>query len=511
MKNILFPLWVIIDVLIFLAVIALWIAAPEYKTLNFSLTAFAFVLGVLLCLIKMAEIKLFIRSRYFKKVAFHSVNVVLVFGIVGLLNYLGNKNFKEFDLSSEKRNSLTDQSLKILDMVKSPLKMTVYATREEWAGMLNLLKLYTAKSKLIEVTAVDTDLRPDLVKSKGITQNGTVIIEYEKKETPFPIIDELSVTNALLKALREEEIVIYQITGHQELGCSNKSPEGMSFLCEKLSSQNYEVKNLDLTRTKEVPRDASALMIMGPISSFLPQEAAQIAQYLKRGGSLFLALAPAFKAELYDNLTSLTIPYGLRLGKDVVIDRLSTVQGAEATIPIITKYENEHPITSGLNLRTVFPLSSSVSKVEGNDTAQILATTSSFPGSWAESDLKGVTKGRAEYQEGQDLKGPVGLMGVGERLEEGQARVSRVVLLGSSSFLVNAYQGQSGNTTLFLNAMSWVVNDEGIISLNRPGTEEVPVILSAQHVQMIFVISILLVPIIFFGTAIFVYRRRRLL
>jgi ABC-type uncharacterized transport system involved in gliding motility auxiliary subunit len=88
---------------------------------------------------------------------------------------------------------------------------------------------------------------------------------------------------------------------------------------------------------------------------------------------------------------------------------------------------------------------------------------------------------------------------------------SRVVLLGSSSFLVNGYQNQSGNPILFLNSVSWMVNDEGIISFNRPDFEEFPVILSAQHLQMIFVISIVVVPLVFFGVAIFIYRRRRLL
>ena len=233
-----------------------------------------------------------------------------------------------------------------------------------------------------------------------------------------------------------------------------------------------------------------------------------INEYVKDGGSLFLALAPAFKSELYDNLIGIVKPFGLDLGKDVVVDRLSTVQGAEATIPIINKYEAQHPITEGFSLRTIFPLSSSVRVVPGNDMAQILAFTSPFPGSWAESNLKGITEGKAVFEEGKDLKGPIGLLGVAEGTGKS---TSRITLLGSSSFLVNAYQSQSGNTTLFLNTVSWMVNDEGIISFNRPGIEEFPVILSAQHLQMIFVISILVVPIVFFGAAIFVYRRRRLL
>lgn len=508
MKNWLYPLWVIIDVLIFLAAISLWITAPEFKTLNIGLTVFASALAFLLLVAKFEEIKVFVRSRYFEKVLYHGINVVLILSILGVANYLGNKNFKEFDLTKEKRNSLTEQSRKVTEMIESPLKMTVFAKREEWGPMLSLLKLYEAANLKIELEAIDTDLRPDLVKAKNITQNGTVIINYDGRESSFVLMDELSVTNALLKSLRTDKIVLYMVTGHQELSCQETSPEGLSELCQKLKQQNYEVKDLDLTKVSSVPKDATGVFVLGPISGFLKQEIEILKDYVNGGGSFFLALAPAFKAELYDNLVNIVRPFGLDLGKDVVIDRLSTVQGAEATIPIVSQYDTGHPITEGFNLRTVFPLSSSVKVLPGKDTAQLLASTSPYPGSWAETDLKGVTEGKAEYKEPNDTKGPVGLMGVAEGTGNS---TSRIVLLGSSSFLVNAYQSQSGNTTLFLNAVSWMVNDEGIISFNRPGMEEFPVILSAQHLQMIFVISILVVPIVFFGTAIFIYRRRRLL
>lgn len=508
MKNWLYPLWVIIDVLIFLAAIALWIAAPEYKTLNIGLTVFAASLGFILLISKYDEIRVFVRSKYFEKVLYHTVNVILVVSIVGLVNYLGNKNFREFDITQEKRNSLTDQSKKVLEMVKSPLKMTVFAKREEWMPMLNLLKLYEAQNSKIDLEAIDTDLRPDLVKAKGITQNGTVVVNYEGKESSFPIMDELSVTNALMKILRTDKVVLYFITGHQELSCAETSPEGISNICEQLKSQNYEVKDLDLTKVQSIPKDATAVFVLGPISGFLKQEVELINEYVKDGGSFFLALAPAFKAELYDNLTNIVKPYGLALGKDIVVDRLSTVQGAEATIPIVSKYESQHPITEGFSQRTIFPLSSSVSAVPGKDTVSILAYTSPFPGSWAETNLKAVTEGKAQFEEKTDVKGPIGLMGVAEGTG---SSTTRVALLGSSSFLVNAYQNQAGNSTLFVNTVSWMVNDEGIISFNRPGLEEFPVILSAQHLQMIFVISILVVPIVFFGAAIFIYRRRRLL
>ncbi len=511
MKMWLYPLWVIIDVLVALSTLSLWIAAPEYTALNIGMSVFTVSLGILLCFLRWKEIGIFIRSQYFKHVIYHGLNLVLVCCILGVLNYLGNKNYQEFDLSREQRNSLTDQTKKILSLIKTPLELTVFAKREEWKPMIDVLKLYEAQNKLIKISAIDTDVRPDLVKEKNITQNGTVLMTFNGRESRFQIGDELSITNAILKIVKEEKVVLYLVTGHEELSCEQNSQEGLSELCRKLQEQNYELKTLDLATTKRVPSDASGLLIFGPVSGFFDSEAKIVEDYLNQGGSLFLALAPAFKSEVYENLTRLAKPFGLKLGKDVVIDRLSTIQGAEATIPIISKYEVNHPITSAFNQRTVFPLSSSVSAIEGNDTAVILASSSPFPGSWAETDLKGITTGKAKYEEGQDQKGPIGLFGVGERVGAGANKDSRFILLGSSSFLINAYQNQSGNTILFLNSISWLVKDEGIISFNRPGLEEYPVILSAKHIQMIFVIAILIVPIVFFGAGIFIYRRRRLL
>lgn len=214
MKSWLFPLWVIIDVLILLAAVSMWITAPEFLTLNLALTVFAFALGIVLIFLRLDSLLVFMKSSYFKKVLFHSINVGLVLSILALLNYLGNKNYKEFDLTSTDRNSLTEQSRKVLEMVNSPMKMTVFSRREEWSGIINLLKLFRSQNRNIEIEAVDTDLRPDLVKMKEIASNGTVLINYEGKESQFQIMDELSVTNALLKILREDDIVLYFVTGH---------------------------------------------------------------------------------------------------------------------------------------------------------------------------------------------------------------------------------------------------------------------------------------------------------
>jgi hypothetical protein len=67
MRTWLFPLWIIIDVLIGVAALSLWIAAPEFVILNVCLTVFAIALAGILMIAKIDEIKIFVKSKYFYK------------------------------------------------------------------------------------------------------------------------------------------------------------------------------------------------------------------------------------------------------------------------------------------------------------------------------------------------------------------------------------------------------------------------------------------------------------
>lgn len=508
MKSWLLSLWLIVDVLVALSALSLWIVAPSYTTLNISLTVFALSLALILLILKKNAVLSFVKTSYFKKALTHTVTVFLVISITALVNFMGSKKYREWDFSQTKMNTLTDQSLKVLSLINAPLEMKIFAKREEWKAIIDVLKLYQAKNDHLKIEAFDIDTRPDLVKANEVTSNRTVILKYKGKNSRFLISDELSITNGLLKIAKDEKHVIYFSEGHNELTCHDETEQGISLLCNQLRNSNYEVKTINLSQTTKLPSDATGLVIIGPQIEFLESEINQIRKFLENGGSLMMALSPAFQTKEFKNLKDLLPAFGLSLGHDLVVDRLSTVQGAEATIPVITKY-SQHVITRGFATRTLFPLSSSVKKLEGNDTSEILAETSSFPGSWAETNLAGTLKGKADFNQGEDIKGPIGLMGIGE-IVEGKGVGARLVLLGSSAFFMNGYQSQSGNLNLALNALSWFVNDEGIIALNRPGIENHPVLLSEQHLQMIFFIAIILIPVIFMGAAIFVYRKRRL-
>lgn len=509
MKIWILRIWAIIDLLIILSTLSLWLAAPGMLTLNISLTVFSLVLTGVLLYPHRKEINTFVKSGYFKKLVNLFINVFLVFAIVGLINYLGNRKGLEIDITQKKLNTVAPQSQKVLGMIENPVKITLYAKREEWAQYLGLLKLFSSANPKIQIEAIDIDLKPHLAREKGITQSGTIEVSTDKTQLQVLLDSELTLTNILLKTLREKPIKVYFTIGHNELTCKSKEADGLSLFCDTLTLTNYELAELDLMRESKIPDDADVVIVAGPDSAFLPEEVKRLSDYLDRGGSMLMALAPSFEIDRYKDLRVLLQKWGLDLRNDLVLDRLSTVQGADATIPLINSYASDHELTKDLTARSLFPMSSSISKLAQDDIhTSLLAMTSGFPGSWAESDLTTVTKGKAEFDE-KDLKGPIAVLAASEKHQHNaKVKDTRLILSGSSSALVNAYIQQEGNRKLFSQSVAWLAFDDGILSFNKVIQNDSPVVLSSIHLNLVFVVSIVLLPVIFWALAFLMYRKR---
>jgi len=484
----------------------IWVVSPENQTFNYAFSLFNLSLVVIGVVIHFQEIRVKIKSSSFRYLMSLGINVFLVFSILALLNHLSYKNPLEMDVTKDRTNSLAEQSKKVLEMVKSPLTIELFARREEWDPMLRLIQLYRVENKLIQIQAYDTEVRLDLVKRYDIKQNGTVRISYKEKSETSLLVDELSLTNSLLKILKEEVKTIYFLQGHGELKCSDPSGEGMSYLCQKLRNENYLLKDLNLLENPKLPTDISAIVMAGPQTDLLQQEIELLEKILKEGKSLFAALSPDLKKPLDKNLIRLLNQYGFKVDNFFVIDRLSTIEGSQATQPIVTKYE-QHPVVVGFQHRTIFPLTLAIRPM-GETLIQPIAMTSDFPGSWAESNLSDLAQGKAKFDEKSDIMGPISVLALRER-ELNQAESQRLAVVGTKYFLANSFQSQSGNGILFSNIINWLTNDDNIISFNRPVRDEQPVILSSQHLQVIFIISILFVPLVFMCVAIFIYRKRK--
>ena len=427
-----------------------------------------------------------------------SFSAGLLFCILALTNYFAFKNPLHWDVTRQKINSLTEQSRKVVEKLSAPLRATVFSRQGEVYAIRKLLNLYRYEKGDFETDFVDVELRPDLVKRHDIIKSPTVLFEYNGKKKYARGVTELDITNALIGLFREKSPLIYYTTGHGEMALDSKEGEGGSHLAALIRRASWKIRSVDLNTLAEIPQDVSALVVWGPQSGFFKREIELIDGFLKSGGKLMIALPPSFKGDPSAKLRKFLTGWGVKIENNIIIDQLKHVNGSRGSVPIVHQLVRDHPVTRELEPPIFFPLASSV------EADKVLAFSSPFPASWADNNPREFVKGTVTYGSGKDFKGPVGYIGVGQR--EGEK--GKILAYGNASFVSNSYASFPRNSMLFLNSLSWLVDEGYLTSLSNTVVEDSPVFVGAVEMGVIFYFSVLFVPLILFVLAIVIYRRR---
>jgi ABC-type uncharacterized transport system involved in gliding motility auxiliary subunit len=364
----------------------------------------------------------------------------------------------------------------------------------------------------INFKTVDPQKDPGQAKQYGITRFKETVVAFgsktEKVETP----QEESITNAILKVTRDKNKVIYFLQGHNE-GDLDDSQEAKGYAVAKkaIENQNYSVKSINLGQNPAIPEDCAVLVIPGPKVGLLPTEIPLIEKYADAGGKVLLLQDPDTTSGLDDLLKK----WKIGLEGDIVVDSSGIGQlfGMGPAAPLVSSYES-HAITKDLSrTMTFFPLARSVKTVENpasSFSSSILFKTSES--SWGEKNLK---SGSARFDEGTDIKGPVPLGIVstktagGDDKEKKYGKESRVVVIGDSDFASNAYFQQQRNGDLFLNAISWLAEDEDLISVRPKNQENRAIQLTRANSSVLFWMTLVLMPGGALVSGILVWLRRR--
>ena len=84
-------------------------------------------------------------------------------------------------------------------------------------------------------------------------------------------------------------------------------------------------------------------------------------------------------------------------------------------------------------------------------------------------------------------------------------------MTGTSAFPINALFRTGGNGNLFLNMVSWLAQDEDLISIRPKPPEDRQILLSQSQLALLRLITIFVIPLIavIIGFAVVLPRRRR--
>ncbi len=454
------------------------------------------------------------RLRLGTNALIYSVVVLAILVFVQLIAY---RHDKRFDLTEAKIHSLSPQSVKVLKNIKNDVTIKAFMREgPEKEKVAELLDLYAYHSKKIHPEIVDPDRHPGEAKKYDVRNYGTLVFLCGDRKEKILQADEEAVTNALIKVTQKKKKKIYFLTGHGEKDLKVSGKTGYSQVKKSLEEKNYEVKTLLLTRNEGVPKDANVLVIADPQVELLQHELDALKEYLKRGGHLLVMINPYTSVGLVNFLKD----YGFIVGNDIIVDKLSRILGGGYLMPVVTTY-GSHPITRNFNMMTFYPTARSVQIMKGKNAEMnwnltVLAKTAEA--SWAETDRKMLEAGKARFDKGKDLKGPVPLAAVCEVTPQGMVKLTgklrekrrpRIVVVGDPDFVENGYFSLYGNGIFFLNMVNWLAEKDVLIAIPPKNKESQPLTLTRKQGLISFWVNVVAIPlaIIIIGIVVLVRRR----
>jgi len=124
-------------------------------------------LVVLYTLGQWREILNYFRRRQARYGALATTGVLAALAITVAVNYLGARQNKRWDLTVNQQNSLSEQTVKVLQSLQAPVKFTVFDRQTELDRFRNRLDEYTYHSRQVSVEYIDPDTRPVIAKSSS--------------------------------------------------------------------------------------------------------------------------------------------------------------------------------------------------------------------------------------------------------------------------------------------------------------------------------------------------------
>jgi len=448
------------------------------------------------------------------------LKVLLLFiGILILLNILASRHYLRLDITEDKRYTLGASTKEILKDLPEPVTITAYFSGNLPPMLDNLrrdlrdlLSEYVSVSKgMVAYEFIDPLKEPALeekAKQEGVstvdigvrendkyTQQkafmGAVVQVGEQSEA-IPVIQsssglEYSLTTAIKKLSVKEKPPVGFLQGHGE--------PSVNAMVQARQSLNilYQLEDVYLNDTTDALLKYNTLAIIGPTDSIPPGHLSQIDEFLKRGGSLLIAMNRV-NADLNNSPMGIEITTGLEswLAKKGIhvensfaldincqviqfgIQRGSFTEIRSAVFPYIfaAKDFSKHVVSGGLE-QVLFKFASPISfsgdsmvkftpliKTSAKSTTEQAQTYFNLERQWKEQDfpMSGLTVAAA-------VEGPFN-----------GGSPAKMIVIGDADFPLSQ-QGQQAipdNISLFVNSIDWLTDQTGLVSLRTKGATARP-------------------------------------
>jgi hypothetical protein len=320
------------------------------------------------------------------------------------LNYLATQHNKRWDLGYFKTAMPGTTTQNIIESLSEPIRAVLFFPSS--SDVTQEVRTYfdQIEGGNLSVEYVDHALEPELAKELKVRENGTIAFvkgegddqqvetvkigaDFDSAKRNLKKLDE-KVDEALVKITRGKKTA-YVTVGHGEMYWKAGEPKERMIdqLKKGLGSLQYKVKELGVATglANEVPEDASFVAVLGPTQPFMPEELSSLEAYLRRGGSLMLALSPDSP-----DMSTLLGSLGLEFHADQLASDMTyaVVQKKKSDrLNIATNKFSTHPSVTTLSrnsktLPLLMPQSGYLTEGKAPDGVKVTMTVRSLSDNW---------------------------------------------------------------------------------------------------------------------------------
>jgi len=375
----------------------------------------------------------------------------------------------------------------------------------------------------LEVRLLDQAIDLGRARELGVTANGSVVVSRgARKEVYVPGLEmeqargELRALDAevskRLAAVARARQVLYFTSGHGER--MEQNPDALDargtvrIFRDLLRAQNDELRPLGLAEglATEVPKDAGAILILGPTSPFLSEEIQALNRYVRGGGRMLIALDP----EVGEAFDALLQPLGVRFVPTMLAnDRVYVPRAHQPSdrALLVTASYSFHPSVAtlarlGVSAPLLFITAGSLEVLKQKPTGTAVDfTVLALPDTFRDLQGNFSFEPRVGKRRAWELAAAVTLQRKG-------ATDGRAVVVADSDVLTDvAMEGNVGNRTFALDSVRWLLGEDAI---GAPTSEvDVPMQHTRGQDVLWFYATLFLAPALALTAGLVVTRRRR--
>ena len=289
------------------------------------------------------------------------VVIALIIGILVLVNYLSSRRFLRFDLTEDKRYTVTNATKRVIKNLDDIVTITAYFSTEPAEvnrirrDVRDVLDEYDAFSQKIKIKFIDPgefdEAQKQELRFKGIPEMPINVLQddkmvianvywalsvgYSGKEEVLPVVRsasnlEYELTSTILKVTTKEAKTIGFLTGHQEfdINAPTQQFQHLRGLLDISGKGQYNLSSVDLKAGEPVDTSVTTLVVAGPKQELSEREKYEIDQFIMRGGRAIFFIDPVTFLQpqtvqatpLSTGLNDLLEHYGVKLGNNIVAD-----------------------------------------------------------------------------------------------------------------------------------------------------------------------------------------------